>query len=103
MTGDLAIVRNMHIRHDPVVIAHASHADILGRTGIDRDVLTHHVSVTDLEPGGLSLVLFVLRHATNRTKTIEDIVFAYGRLPVNDAMRSNLCSRPDAHTGSDDA
>src|SRR5690606_29028077 len=65
--------------------------------------LAYHVPVTDLELGGLAVVLFVLRHSTNRTKPVENVVPAYGGVPIDDAMRSNLCSRPDAHAGPHDA
>src|SRR5690606_23877275 len=37
--GDLAIVRNVHIGHDPVVVAHAGYADVLRRAGVDGNVL----------------------------------------------------------------
>src|SRR5690606_42027607 len=57
--------------------------------------LAYHVPVTDLELGGLAVVLFVLRHSTNRTKPVENVVPAYGGVPIDDAMRSNLCSRPE--------
>src|SRR5690606_12949007 len=57
VAGYLAIVRNVHVGHDPVVVAHAGYTHVLRRARIDGDVLAHHVAVADLESGGLALVL----------------------------------------------
>src|SRR5690606_32142393 len=97
VAGYLAIVRNVHVGHDPVVVAHAGYTHVLRRARIDGDVLAHHVAVADLESGGLALVLLILRHAADRAKAVKDVVAADGGLPVYDAMRPHLAACPDAH------
>src|SRR5690606_32853537 len=93
----LTIVGNMHISHNPVVVAHAGNANILGCARADRDIFTNGIAVADFQACRLALVFFVLRNAANGTKPIESIVGAYGGVAINDAMRSHDGAWSDGH------
>jgi hypothetical protein len=60
--ADLAIVRYMHISHDPVVVAHACHTDILRSTNIESAGFAYGVVVADFQPGRFVRIFFVLRN-----------------------------------------
>jgi hypothetical protein len=47
VTADLAIVRQMHIGHDPVVIAQTGHPCIAGRTDIKGAKLSDGIAVSN--------------------------------------------------------
>src|SRR5690606_20416568 len=83
---DLAVVRNVRVRHDPVVVAHPGDADVLRRAGIDGHVLADRIAVADLEPCGLTAVLLVLRDPAYGAKTVEIIVGTDGGMTVDRAV-----------------
>src|SRR5690606_34068248 len=56
MVAYLAIVGDVRISHDPVVIAQAGNTYILRRACIDGDVFPYGVTVADLEPRGLTRI-----------------------------------------------
>src|SRR5690606_7859713 len=103
MAADLAVMRNMHIGHDPVVVAQASHAHVLRRPRIDGDVLAYGVAVADLEPGGFVAVFLVLGNAADGAETIEIVVCTYRGVAVDDTMRAHGGARPDHDVITDDA
>ena len=61
-----AVVRQVHIGHDPVVVAHARDAHVLRGAGVEGAELADRVVIADLEPGRLAAVLLVLRHLAQR-------------------------------------
>src|SRR6185503_10339857 len=61
MAADLRVVREMHVGHDPVVVADACDADILHGTGVECAEFADRVVIADLEASGLATVLLVLR------------------------------------------
>ena len=63
-----AIMGDVNIGHDPVVVADRGYALILRRPTADRTELPNRVAIADLQAGGLTLVLLILRIITNRTK-----------------------------------
>src|SRR5690606_14575783 len=97
---NLAIMGNVYIGHDPVVVAYPGYADVLRRAGVDGDVFADHIAVADFQPGRLTLVFFILRHTPDGAKPIEDIIFAYGGIAIQDAMWPYLRARPNAHARS---
>src|SRR5690606_1807973 len=85
----LAIMGNMDISHNPVIVADSGDADVLSGAGVNGDVFAHHVSVTDFQTCGFALVLFVLRHTANGTEAVEVVVFANSGVPVDYAVRAH--------------
>ena len=63
--SDLAVVCDVHIGHDPVIVTHPGNADILCRTEIKRTKLADSISIADFKSSRLTRVFFVLRHFTN--------------------------------------
>jgi hypothetical protein len=63
--ANLAIVRDVNVRHDPVVIAHARNATVLDRTEIECTELANRVPVTNFEAGWFTGVLLVLGNLTD--------------------------------------
>ena len=71
MITNLAIVRNMHIGHDPVVITNPSNSLILRSTRMNGCELPNRISVTNDELGRLTAVFHVLRFATDGRKVTD--------------------------------
>ena len=69
VVADLAVVRDVHVGHDPVVVAEARDARVLHRAAVDRAVLADRVAVADLDRGGLAGVLLVLRRRRRARRT----------------------------------
>src|SRR3546814_5864650 len=103
MAGDLAIGCDMHVRHDPVVVADAGNPHILGRSRIDGDIFTHGIAVADFQARGFAGVFFVLRDAADGAKTVERIVFAYGGMAIDDAVRADDAARAHRDVLANDA
>src|SRR5690606_18366399 len=101
--ADLAVVRDMHVGHDPVVVTQAGHPDILDGARVYRHVLTEHIAVADFQSRGFTAVLLVLRHAPYGTKPVEHVVGSDPGVAVDDAMRTNLGARPNGDIGADQA
>src|SRR3970040_1402055 len=59
--ADLAVVREVHVRHDPVVVAHARHARVARRAAVDGDVFAYRVAVADLHGRVFAALFLVLR------------------------------------------
>ncbi len=62
VAADRAIVRQVYVSHDPVVIAKPGNARVLRRTRVERTKLPYGVAVPDLERRGFAGVLLVLRN-----------------------------------------
>src|SRR5690606_22643361 len=58
--ADLAVMGDMHVRHDPVVIADSGGGTVLHGTATDTAELEDGVVVADLEPGRLPSPFLVL-------------------------------------------
>ena len=69
VVADLAVVREVHVGHDPVVVADARDAGVLRRAAVDGDVLADGVAVADLDRGGLARVLLVLRRRADARRS----------------------------------
>ena len=59
-----AVVRQMHIRHHPVVVANPRFTDASDRTQIKGDKFAYGIAVADDQLGRLSTVFFILRNRT---------------------------------------
>lgn len=103
MVRDLAIVRDMRIRHDPVIIQNARNTGILRGTGIDGDVLAHRIAIPYFEPGWFATVFLILRHSAYRAEPVEIIIDAYGRVAVYHAVRAYYRTLAYRYMFADDA
>src|SRR5690606_27723068 len=97
-----AIMGDVHVRHDPVVVADVGAPPVLDRAPVDRHVLAEGVAVADHERGRLAGVLLVLRGTADRAERMEHVVAADGRPAGDDAVRADRGVRADAHVALDD-
>ena len=93
VTTNLAVMRQMNVCHDPVVIAHTRHTHIAGRTNIESAKLTNGVAVANHQLAGFTGVFFVLRNRTERVELENAVVATNGGVAFNDAVRANRAAR----------
>ena len=62
--ADLAIMCDMHIGHDPVIVAHARNARVLRRPQIESTELADGIAIADDQAGRLARIFLVLGHFT---------------------------------------
>ena len=84
-----AVMREMNVSHDPVIVAHAGDAGIAGRADVERAKLTDGVSITNHQLTGLTGILFVLRNSANRVELKNFVVTPYGGVTLDHAMRTD--------------
>ena len=107
LVADLAIVRDMHVGHDPVVVANRGHAAILHRAQVKGAKLANGVAVADLQTGRFAGIFLVLRHFTQRAELEDAVVAPDTGMAPDHAMRSddrvvtNLDVRTDDRIGAD--
>src|SRR5579871_5821972 len=73
---DTAVMRNVGIGHEQVVVADARHALAVGRTPIDGAALAEGIAVADLEARRFPLVLQVLRRIPDGGELVDAIIGA---------------------------
>src|SRR5690606_20155410 len=102
VVANMAIVRNVHVGHDPVVIAQRGDAAILHGAGIEGSEFAHRIAVADHQARGLAGIFLVLRHAADRAEPVETVVAADGGDAVQHAMRADFRSGVDGDAGAHD-
>ena len=100
--GDLAIMRNVHVGHDPVVVADTRHANVLRGAEVEGAELADRVALADLEPRRLAGVFLVLRHRAERAELEDAVVAADRRVAFDDAVRADARALVDAHVRTND-
>ncbi|MNR10881.1 hypothetical protein D3C85_1271540 [compost metagenome] len=103
VVADLAVVRQMDIGHDPVVVADAGHAAILRGADVEGAEFADGVVVADFQPCRLARVLLVLRHRTQRTELENAVVLANAGMAFDHHVRADPGAAVDADIGADDA
>jgi hypothetical protein len=93
--ADLAVVREMHVGHDPVVVADPRHARVLGCAAIKGAKFAYRVVVADFEPRRLAVVFFVLRHLSQRHELVNAVIGADPGMPGYDRVRADAAARSD--------
>ena len=97
-----AVMRDVDIGHDPVVVTDPGGAAVLHGAPVDGDALADGVAVADLEGGVLAGVLLVLRGGADRAKGIQAVVLAQRGGAFEHHMRPHLAAGADAHARPDD-
>src|SRR5579859_767732 len=92
---NLAIMRNMRIRHDQIVGAHPRTPSTLHRPPVDGDKLADHVMVADLQARRFARISNILRSHANRSESKEVIAQADLRRAANRDMRIQNASLAD--------
>jgi hypothetical protein len=99
----LAVVRNMHVSHDPVLITHARDANIAGAADVQGAELSDGVAIANVQFAGFACIFFVLRNSTYRVELENLVVFANRGVPLDDTMCTHTRARTNAHVRTDDA
>src|SRR6185503_8756621 len=98
----LAIVRQVHVSHDPVLVPQARDADILRRAAVDGDGLADGIAVADLDPGRLAGVLLVLRRRADRGEVPDVVAPADAGVAVEHHVRADPGALADLDVLADD-
>src|SRR5690606_21305259 len=100
--ADDAIMRDMRIGHDPVVVADLGDAPILQRAAVDGRVLAYRVAMADHEACRLARVFLVLRRIAYGGELKDVVVFADRRRPFDHGMRLDARAAADLDVVADD-
>jgi hypothetical protein len=91
----MAVVRDMHVRHNPVVVADDRFASILHRPAADGTEFADRVAVADRQLRWLVSILFILRVITYRGELVDVIVLADRRRAIDHNMAVDARSTAD--------
>src|SRR3981081_3908255 len=103
VTPNLAIVRNVGIGHDQVVVADSGASPALPRAAVDSDKLSDYVMVADLQARRFTRIGDVLRRQANRSKREETIVRANFRGTFDRDVRSQTTALANLDLGPNHA
>src|SRR6478672_11968777 len=103
VAADLAVVRDVHVGQQPVVVADSRRATAVVGAAADGDEFADRVAVADHEVGPFTGEFLVLRIATDGREAMDPVVAADRRWTGDAAMRADLSPVRDAHVGPDDA
>ena len=82
----MTVMCQMHVGHDPVVIAQLGHARIAGRANVKSAKLTDGVAVANYQLARLAAVFFVLGNGPERVELKDAVVTAYGGVRLHPAQ-----------------
>jgi len=103
VTADAAIMGDMDIGHDPVVISNPGDATTCCRTTVDGTELPDSIAVTDFQDGfRLTVEFLVLRILSDRAILKYLIVFADTRRTFYEGIRTDMCALEDLYLRADD-
>jgi hypothetical protein len=101
VVADGAVVRDVGVGHQQVVVADAGHAAAARRAAMDGHELADHVAVADHHPRRLAAELQVLRHQADRGHREDFVVVADLGDAVDDARRADPAVTADADVLAD--
>src|SRR5471030_2024301 len=102
VAADLAIVRQVDVGRDPVVVAEPRHAGVLHGADVEGAEFADGVAVADFQARRLALPLHVLRRGADGRELEELVVLADGRVAFDDDVRADDGAGADAHVRADD-
>src|SRR5699024_5416173 len=99
----LAVVGDVAVGHQPVVVADAGHANVVGGDAVDGHILADGVVTADLHGGVFAVVFLVLWSFTDGRKLVDAAVAADAGAPADDNMRPDPAAVADDGLWPDDA
>ena len=93
--ADLTVVRQVRVRHEPIVVAHPGHPRSTGRCPVEGAAFPDRVVVANLQPRRLVPVPRVLWWAAQRRERMDPVVAAEAGV----ARDNHACADPG--TGTD--
>jgi hypothetical protein len=103
VVADDAVVRDVHVGHDPVVVADAGDAAAVRGAAVEGDELADRVAVADDQFGRLAVELLVLRIATEGGARIDVILAPIRVGPSITTCEPMRVPSPISTSGADDA
>src|SRR5437773_117320 len=97
VVADLAVVRDMHVGHYPVVASDARDARVLRGAAAESAVLADGVAVADLECGRFAGVFLVLGRPAERAESENPVLSAYASPPLDHHVRPDRGPLPYLH------
>ena len=101
VVADLAIMRQMDVSHDPVVVTQTGDSFVLNRSQVEGTEFANGVAIADFQFRLFPCIFFVLRHTAQRCELENAIVFADSGMSFNNDMRTNPRTCPDFDIGTD--
>src|SRR5450759_1312539 len=89
VTTNLAVVGNMHVGHDPIVVTYARDTGILHRAGIEGAEFANSVVITYLQTRRLTCIFLVLGNSSYRIKLKDTVVFTDKGVPLDYHVRAD--------------
>jgi len=93
VVADDAVMRNVHISHQPVVIADSGQTLLLCRAPVDRTEFANGVVIAYFQPRCLAAILLVLWNLTDGCELVDPVVAADPRFALDHRMRPNRRAR----------
>ena len=103
LVADDAVVCDVDVGHDPVVVPHPGFPGVLNRAAIDRAVFPDGIAVADHQFRHLAGVFLVLGIFTDGRELKDVIVLADDTGPLQHDMGFDSRTRPDLNVRADDA
>ena len=89
MVADDAVVRDVHVGHDPVVVADARRAAAFAGAAVQRDELADQVAIADDQLALFAAEFLVLRDRADRGELEDAVVAADARRAFDDDVRAD--------------
>ena len=102
VVAHLAIVRQVHVSHQPVVVANPGHATVPGRANVEGTKFTHGIAVADHQFTGLASILLVLRDGAKGVELKDAVVATNRGVALQHAVRADGRAGTDPHMWADD-
>src|SRR5690606_37768208 len=103
MVADHAVVGNMDVRHQQVVVTDARVSAAKASAPVQGAASADDIVRTDLQPGFLAFELLVGRVLTDGGKLVDPVVAANAGIGLDHHMRGDLCACADLDAGTDNA
>src|SRR5690606_13248564 len=100
IAAQLTIMRYVYVRHDPIVVANASHASILTSTDIESHEFAYRIAIANFQARSFTCVFLVLWRRTDRRKVDNRIVATFAGMTFDDDMRTDFSTCPYHHVRS---
>ncbi len=103
VVADLAVMRDVGVSHDEVVIAESGATTPFRCSPIDGNELSNLVVIADFKASGFTRVANILRSQTDRSELVEAVVRADFGFAFDHHVRDQMAACAKFYIGSDDA
>jgi hypothetical protein len=93
----LAIMRNVCVGHDEIIVAYFCYAAAVNSTFIDGDIFLDDVVITYLQYGIFPIVTDVLGRTTDGGERTDGAAFTYCCIPLYYYVSQEFCAFPDCY------